>query len=63
MYFLKCLKLTIFFLIYFKTSKIAVLSKKCLMGHHFYTAYFRMKRVFVTPSKYGLVSVGPVSGA
>jgi hypothetical protein len=29
-----------FFKYFFLTFKIAVLSKKCLMVHHLYTAYF-----------------------
>jgi hypothetical protein len=33
-------KIDYFIFKYFLTSKIAVLYKKCLMDHHFYTAYF-----------------------
>jgi hypothetical protein len=43
-------KIEYFIFKYFLTSKIAVLSnKKGLMGHHFYTAYFRIRKTGNSP--------------
>jgi hypothetical protein len=50
MYFLKNLKLIIIHIFkYFFASKIAVLTKICVMVIHFFTAYFK-RRITSSPS-------------
>jgi hypothetical protein len=43
MYFLKCFKIDYLIFKYFLTSKMAVLTKICLMVIHFFTAYFKRR--------------------